>query len=320
MTPLDAGRHFQGNQDLSEQFHASSLNLPMRPRILVALAEIEGADQALFRGMALARVLRADLHVLRVLNERKLAGSRLARHRSVNALGFVQQSHEAHRKTRQWLRDSAADEISTDRLTLMNGELVACATEYMRFSRASLIVMPALRGSFGAMVTRLVRQADAPVLVARQPGERDNIVAATDLRNPGYPVLRKASELGAALDATVIAVHNVVPVSLTVCHQMVWHLGVLYNEEAQASAARLEVASRQIDVHTRSVVTEQVDPAWGILRQATACDADLVVVGTRARSWFDRFMTGSVAADVVTRAKRSVLVTPVHDGDQVFAG
>ncbi|MBK8259309.1 MAG: universal stress protein [Polyangiaceae bacterium] len=50
-----------------------------------------------------------------------------------------------------------------------------------------------------------------------------------------------------------------------------------------------------------------------VLGEAREHNADLVVVGTRKRTWFDRLVAGSVAEQIVNRAKRSVLVTPLDD-------
>ena len=62
----------------------------------------------------------------------------------------------------------------------------------------------------------------------------------------------------------------------------------------------------------RSIVRKEFNPVEAILQEARVQDADLVVVGTRSKSWLARVLTGSVAARVVNRANRSVLVTPLE--------
>jgi nucleotide-binding universal stress UspA family protein len=57
------------------------------------------------------------------------------------------------------------------------------------------------------------------------------------------------------------------------------------------------------------------DPARAIVDEAEARHADLIVMGTRGLTGFDRLVLGSVARNVLTHAHCSVLV--VHPRDQV---
>lgn len=49
-------------------------------------------------------------------------------------------------------------------------------------------------------------------------------------------------------------------------------------------------------------------PAWGILKEAAACKADLIVVGSHGRTLVGRFFLGSVAQKVAGEAHRSVRI------------
>lgn len=55
------------------------------------------------------------------------------------------------------------------------------------------------------------------------------------------------------------------------------------------------------------------DPAERILEHARLAGADLIVMGTHARSGVALFLNGSVATEVVRRARLPVLI--VHEGD-----
>src|SRR6058998_1047487 len=46
-------------------------------------------------------------------------------------------------------------------------------------------------------------------------------------------------------------------------------------------------------------------PTWGIIKEAAACKADLIVVGSHGRSPMGRFFLGSVAQKVAGEAHRS---------------
>ena len=163
----------------------------------------------------------------------------------------------------------------------------------------------------GASSKSLAAAAAVPVLVAREATHDETILAATDLESDGYPVLRLAAQLGQQLDAPVVALHNVNPVS---CVGVAWPMIVLPAVPAvEARSARLSQVWANLSFGASAVIRDEFNPVDAILWEARKRDADLLVVGTRRRGWFDRLVTGSVAAQVVNRAKRSVLVTPLDD-------
>ena len=53
-------------------------------------------------------------------------------------------------------------------------------------------------------------------------------------------------------------------------------------------------------------------PAWGIIQEAGACKAELIVVGSHGRSRVGRFFLGSVAQKVAGEAHRSVRIARPH--------
>lgn len=59
-----------------------------------------------------------------------------------------------------------------------------------------------------------------------------------------------------------------------------------------------------------SVRIEAGEPVQTILMAATQCDAGMVILGHRHRSWFGRLAEGSVARAVIDRSPHPVLVVP----------
>lgn len=78
----------------------------------------------------------------------------------------------------------------------------------------------------------------------------------------------------------------------------------------QRRASLLEAAGA-LSVESEAVLRSELDPAQAVLDEARTRDADLIVVGTRGRSWLERLLTSSVSEQIINRARRSVLVAPV---------
>lgn len=69
---------------------------------------------------------------------------------------------------------------------------------------------------------------------------------------------------------------------------------------AATAAANAEVAA--------DVVGATGDPVTAILEAAEDNDVDVIVVGAREKSWWQRLLEGSVSSDVAQRAHRPVLL------------
>ena len=145
---------------------------------------------------------------------------------------------------------------------------------------------------------RLTRRCTCAVLIPRGHSPFLTLLAATDLRDANGTVLRRAAEVSAALDAKSIAVHSLVEVS-----------GAVSEADLEIRRRSLVRATRAIDEHFEAVVVRTPDAARGILDEARAIDADLIVVGAR-RGGPPTSSTGT-AARVINDARRSVLVAPV---------
>lgn len=289
------------------------------PRLLLALGASGRPTASLERTLALAAALGAQVHVLRVLPRLSRLQALFSRRDVSAAARAVERTLRANRATRAWLRDALGKDDALGRggighggiehVAIAHGELVEQAAAYAATLEASLIVVPAREGRLGKTVTALASAAGVPVLVAHERAGKPAIVAATDLREGDYPVLRKAASLGQRLEARLVAVHNVGSAALGATP--VWAVGAPRPPLAQASRAEeLAAAARGLPIDAETIVLDELSSADAILAEARAHDADIVVVGTRRRGWLDD-LAGSVAIEVVNRAACTVLVLPL---------
>ena len=280
-----------------------------RSRILFVLFDTGRPTASLQRAFALSRVLDADLHVLRVLPETAHVHPLFPQCHIMDAVRSVERTLKAMRTTQEWVSEVLGDaEVAGCRVEVRNGAFLEQAAANAAEIGADLIVVPPREGRFGAMVTTLVRVSHVPVLVARAATSDEAIIAATNLEDAEYPVLRKAADLAAHLDARLVAVHNMTPASFGL-RSAVTRPG---EDAAETRRRRLARATKRLSVDTEAVMARLEDPVDAILREARDRDADMVVVGSHHRSWFDRLVSNDVATQVVNRARRSVLVTPLE--------
>jgi len=272
---------------------------PRNAAVLFTVLGDERPTSSLLRAVAIAHVLDADLHVFRVLPPTSRVNALFPQHNVVDAVYAVEQTLHAHRATKEWLSACLPDgDPAIDDFVIAHGDFIARVAQQAAELQPALIVVPSRKGETGNGVTALARASGVPVLVAREATKEGTIVAATDLEWKGYPVLSRAATLGAQLDAPVVAIHNLKPATTS-----------LGNEKG--ALVPLQAAAGTLPVDTRAVVRSEVNAVDAILEEARVHNADMVVVGTRERTWFARFFRGNVAAQVVNRAKRSVLVVPL---------
>jgi nucleotide-binding universal stress UspA family protein len=277
--------------------------------VLLALCEPSPAIPSLHRALAIAELLDAELHVVQVLPT-TIPSNPLFPQRNVDdAMSDVARTWRTSSATRAWIGDVIGDELAEFRMQVRCGDFVAQVASHALAVNAQLIVIPT-RGDCGSVVTRLAHASQLPVLVAKPTTGHPTIVAATDLQDAGYPLLRTTAEFGEQLRTPVVAFHNVTPVSMML--NPLSNRPITPRDEGGISArrARLSLVSEHLHLSGQNVACD-LDPVEAILREARARRADLVVVGTRPRSWFGRVIGASVAVRVVDRARRSVLVAPL---------
>ena len=286
---------------------------PISKRILLALFETGTPDESLQRAFTLCRRLSAELHVLRVLPALSDVNPKVPSLSGTHAVAALTRIVRAEQETKAWLANTLPDEQSA-RLQVRCGAFAEQVAAHAAALGADLIVMPPGEGRFGITVTGLASATGRPVLVARAATSEAAIVGATDLEDAGYPVLRKAAELAFRLKARVVAVHNVNPIPDTVSKGVASPVMRRSDEGvSEADMQRLAHLAEQVPVDADTVIGHEANTVDAILREARILDADLVVVGTRPRprSWLNRLIGGRVAAQVVNRARRSVLVVPL---------
>lgn len=166
---------------------------------------------------------------------------------------------------------------------------------------------------FGSTADRVVRKSLRPVLVVRDRFEvpPGRVLLPVDLS----PVSAEAFRRGLGVLCQVAPA----PVSLEALYVMTGYDPGLFEpgkapEQSETEAAReLELFVARNAFRSPGKIETRV--GHGEVEEVirARCDewgADLVVLGTHGRGGFERFLLGSVAADVVRRGTASVLVIP----------
>lgn len=164
-------------------------------------------------------------------------------------------------------------------------------------------------GGVGDMPGRIARQAQCPVLVA-SPTKGAAVLAATDFSDPALPAVHAGAEEAKrrglplsilhAVDLRIVQLNFPEVVSPMVAEQVI---AALRDE----SRDRLVKIARDLGGDVKTILREE-SAARAILHAAEEIDAELIVLGTHGRSGLVRFALGSVAEDVLRRARRSTLV------------
>jgi len=288
----------------------ASATTPCPPGPVVLALFASGRPSSCLRWAArLARDTGSQLHVVRVLPEEEEVGCALGAHNALQILRAVEHTLVSHRSTSSWIRRLSSPDSTPRRFSIVRGEFVTQIARYVEEVQAQLVLLPAQNDGVSQIVAALSAQTGTPVLVSRTPCNVQTIVAATDLRDSEYPVLRFAGELGQRLNSDIVAVHNLDP------QPMCGHAGesdaadVLRGEPGRAAGLeRLRRASDYLVAPVQAVVRDDADPVDAILDEARARGAHLVVIGQRPGRRRDR---SGVTARVVDFAQRSVLVIPI---------
>lgn len=134
------------------------------------------------------------------------------------------------------------------------------------------------------------------------------ILAALDPNKRGDPVLKKAAELAGLLKAELTLL--VVAENLFDAGDIM-PVGEISDKLANAArnaAAGYEATAKALGIVPKVIVEMSPSPADLIVKTAEKLQVDMIVVGSRVKTGFDRFLLGSVASKVVAHAPCSVLV------------
>jgi nucleotide-binding universal stress UspA family protein len=252
-------------------------------------------------------LLQRPLEILRVVRARQLAG--LSQNALAHSAPEIERFIELARATSRYYRGVLAERFVDDRLVIEVGSFHERVAVYAQEMAASVIVLSPDEHR-GASVTALARAVARPVLLARPLSRASpTIVAATDLSNKEYPVLRQARVLAGLRGSPIIAVHALAPPWLERAATALWGARSISATPAERES-ELAAVSRSLELDDALVLREP-DAAQAILKQVQTHAADIIVVGTHARPRLIRGMHKSIAAAIIDLGSHSVLVQPL---------
>ncbi|MEM6793994.1 MAG: universal stress protein [Acidobacteriota bacterium] len=234
----------------------------------------------------------------------------------------------SEREVRCRLLDEQLDRLGLERSTIAGVTVEAGAVHRMlletaRREKADLLVLGARETDrlswLGSTVDRVLRQAECPVWVIdgapRMPPRR--VLAPVDLSPLALGSLRRGLQVLDQLGGEPPAVEL---------------LFVLTAKEIERSQQFDSAAIHRMAEEELERFAAKLDPSGGgrltrevrrgdevrdeIVKEASGGDFDLVILATHGRSGFDRFLLGSVAADVASRCEVSSLIVPPGREDQ----
>jgi len=133
------------------------------------------------------------------------------------------------------------------------------------------------------------------------------IIACLDLSSQAPLVLEKAVELAKWRNAELI-LFTVAEDFLDFGEGVTLALTEQIRQQAGKTTEEYQAKAQAMGMKTRTVLESGVSPADSILSFAEKEGADLIIMGSRAKTGLDRFLIGSVASKVVAHAKCSVMV------------
>jgi nucleotide-binding universal stress UspA family protein len=230
-------------------------------------------------------------------------------------MATVGQTAAIVRRTWRWCNSKLLKPLPQEHIFVREGTLARVAISVAQQIEASAVVVSGADTASGADIMTIVAEAKVPVLVSRKAQPSESIVAATDLLNESVPVLRRGVQLSTATDNEITFVHNVEP-------RPQYFVGTVDRggfvielppepERVKLKEDRLRKIAAELGSDINTVIANKEDTANAILAVARRNQADLVVVGRHHRTWIERVFGENVAAAVVERAERSVLVVPI---------
>lgn len=172
----------------------------------------------------------------------------------------------------------------------------------------------ARRRGLGSTAARLLARIACPVLVVHRPPALppERVMATVDLSDLSAEALAGGLDLVERLTGDGPAPR--IEVVLAVDPRRHRPLGRLTDERAERIAGErlrqlvADAVPRLAGRVQRLVVAG--DPALRLVQEIAAAQPDLVVLGTHGRGGFERFLLGSVAAELAAQAPKAALVVP----------
>ena len=280
----------------------------MIARILVATDFSPRSDRALRRGILLARQNATELLLTHVVDDDQ-------------PLRLI----DVERREAAALLDELASTIrESDGIECQSHVAIGDAFEgIVRMAEETgvdlLVLGPhrrqVLRDVFiGTTAERVLRTSRIPVLLANgvPAGAYRKVLIATDLSDYSYVAAATAHQLGLLAAVDIIALHVMDPIesgpvtraamTLKEADDQVAKLTQRLTDELAAFARKLGIVAG-----LRVVRPSEESTPMAINNYAKDTKADLIVVGTRARSGFEKWLLGSVAEGVLGHAEVDVL-------------
>ena len=137
-----------------------------------------------------------------------------------------------------------------------------------------------------------------------------NIVFATDFSHAAATALPFAVEIAQRFGAKLFAVHAKIPENYALPTAEIWPAA---NAEVEKRAVQLkQTLQRQFPIVESDVLLAE-GGVWGVVEAVVVQKkADLIVVGTNGRRGIGKFILGSVAEEILRRAKCPVLTVGPH--------
>lgn len=279
--------------------------------ILVATDFSERSDRALRRATLMAKADGARLVLVHGIDDEQ--PERLADSAQREAEGLISELAKSV---------TSLDGVACEGF-VMRGSVDETVVKVAEAQAADLLVVGSHRQRpfrdifLGTTVDRILRRSLRPVLMAKTvPAARHHhVLFATDMSDGCTNAIRAAGNLGLLADARLSAVH----VFAAPGQELMLHasastkevLAYVENERSKATA-RLDayLAGIGLKADTRFAELAEVATAETIDGCARDLKADLIVIGTQARSTIARFVLGSVAQGVLRATSSDVLVVP----------
>lgn len=173
---------------------------------------------------------------------------------------------------------------------------------------------------FGSTADRVIRKSTRPVLVVhdRLPLPLRRILLPVDLSPVSGEAFRRGLDLLDQLAPGPDVELEALYVEADMDQELIERSGLLHLTDIDHETEAARALRRFVADHTfrsgRRVATRVVYSGGGveeaIRTRSVAWEGDLIVLGTHGRGGFERFLLGSVAADLVRHGATSVLVIP----------
>ena len=280
----------------------------MIARILVATDFSPRSDRALRRGILLARQNATELLLTHVVDDDQ-----------------PQRLIDVERREAAALLDELASTVrESDGIECQSHVAIGDAFEgIVRMAEETgvdlLVLGPhrrqVLRDVFiGTTAERVLRTSRIPVLLANGVPARPyrKVLIATDLSNYAYAAADTAKQLGLLATVDIIALHVIDSIESGPITRAAMTIKEVDDQAAkltQRLTDELAAFARKLDIVAglRVVRPSEESTPMAINNYAKETKADLIVVGTRARSGFEKWLLGSVAEGVLGHAEVDVL-------------